>query len=122
MSARSRREVDVVVVVLGYAETAPLVLREVAVVDVDDAGELAAEDLGDDLEGGDDGVGEGAAPVAEQDHRAQALAIVVAREDDDARVAQPVGVLGEEALELLAAAQALELGLFLHAGRDDGGE
>jgi len=76
----SGREVAVVVRSRrGVADHAPFVLGEVAVVDVDDSGELGGEELADGLDLLEELRREGGAVVAEEHEDGEALAVVPAR-------------------------------------------
>ena len=78
--SRACRRVAVIVGLGGrVADHPPLVLGKVAVVDVDDAGELCGEELADGLDLLEERAGEGGALVAEEHEDGQALVAVGAQ-------------------------------------------
>src|SRR5438128_2172142 len=108
-----RRQINVVLALIHRAEAAPLVLGEMAVVDVDDAGELPAEEAGDYAKGWGEGVREGVAAVAEEADDGEAFGLEgraggVRGEGDDAGIGEPVGVLAEELVQIVGRREDFE--------------
>lgn len=76
-----------------------------AVVDVDDAGELGGEEFADGLDLLEKGGVEGVAAFAEEQEDGEGLALVAAGHGGDGGVGQPLGIVADVAVEGLAVGQ-----------------